>query len=130
MENTLENKAKFFALYFMQRVYNNSNYPENKNTLLDYALLSYTDKAEYLELKPLSSISEEDAIELAKIENDFTDPIRRGKAIIRFFEYSSYRHYTCGRMIDFLRSRGYALPWMGLSVEKLIEYGWIKLKED
>ena len=28
---------------------------------------------------------------------------------------------------DYLRSKGYALPWMGLSVEEMIEAGWIKL---
>jgi hypothetical protein len=31
---------------------------------------------------------------------------------------------------DYLRSKGYALPWMDLSVEDLVEYGWIKLKEN
>ena len=30
--------------------------------------------------------------------------------------------------IDYLRSKGYALPYMDLSVEDLISYGWIKLK--
>ncbi|WGQ15544.1 hypothetical protein [Sphingobacterium faecium] len=30
---------------------------------------------------------------------------------------------------DFLRSKGYALPFMGLTVEKQIEYGWIKILE-
>lgn len=33
-------------------------------------------------------------------------------------------------VIDYLRSKGYALPWMGLSVEQQIEFGWIKLKEN
>jgi hypothetical protein len=28
---------------------------------------------------------------------------------------------------DYLRSKGYALHWMDLSVEDLVEYGWIKL---
>jgi len=30
---------------------------------------------------------------------------------------------------QYLQSKGYALPYMGLSVEQLIEYGWIKLKD-
>jgi hypothetical protein len=29
---------------------------------------------------------------------------------------------------DYLRSKGYALPFMGLSVEQQISYGWVKLK--
>jgi hypothetical protein len=31
---------------------------------------------------------------------------------------------------DYLRSKGYALHWMDLSVKDLVEYGWIKLKEN
>lgn len=31
---------------------------------------------------------------------------------------------------DYLRSKGYALPFMGISVETMIEKGWIKLKEE
>lgn len=29
--------------------------------------------------------------------------------------------------MDWLRSRGYAIPWMGLSIEEMVEAGWIKL---
>ena len=32
--------------------------------------------------------------------------------------------------LDYLRSKGYAVPYMDLSVEDLVEYGWIKLKEN
>lgn len=28
---------------------------------------------------------------------------------------------------DFYRSKGYAVPWLGLSVDKMVEFGWIKL---
>lgn len=31
---------------------------------------------------------------------------------------------------DYLRSKGYVLPYMDLSVEDLIEYNWVKLKEN
>ena len=34
------------------------------------------------------------------------------------------------KMSDYLRTKCYALPWMDLSVEDLIEYGWVKLKEE
>ena len=33
-------------------------------------------------------------------------------------------------VFDYLRSKGYALPWMDLLVEDLVEYGWVKLKEN
>ena len=31
--------------------------------------------------------------------------------------------------VDYLRNKGYALPWMNLSVQDMVDYGWIKLKE-
>lgn len=33
------------------------------------------------------------------------------------------------KVADYLRSKGYALPYMGISVEDQIKYGWIKLTE-
>lgn len=32
-------------------------------------------------------------------------------------------------VIDFLRSRGYAIPWHGISVIQLVKFGWVKLRE-
>lgn len=36
-------------------------------------------------------------------------------------------HLSCAYLCDYFRAKGYALPFMGISVNKLIEYGWIKL---
>lgn len=160
LENTLENKAKFFALYWGQRVM-----LEEMSSNLYYCKPSKESdfNLNYLELKPLSSISDEDAIEVAKIMT-FHDGkgliIERKKngEIEMYDRYNDEPHflntlffvpdpfeifsrddnrnwfqYDAERFLevtDFLRSRGYAISWMGLSVEKLIEYGWIKLKED
>jgi len=33
-------------------------------------------------------------------------------------------------MCDYLRSKGYAVDWMGLTVNQMINYGWIKLQEE
>ncbi|TDO21917.1 hypothetical protein [Pedobacter duraquae] len=177
MENTLENKAKFFAQYFAQVVYNNRNYPEEKTQKLDSTLMSYTDKYDFLTLKTLLSIADEDLIHVARLAHerpghDFkvtrnkdifyvqTDYDRVGInyfismmpryasvcATMNFAKYKDegFKSYTINigkvnlsserpiayiAIVDYLRSKGYALPWMGLSVEKQIEYGWIKLKE-
>ncbi|MDV3490968.1 hypothetical protein CMV03_07160 [Elizabethkingia anophelis] len=65
-----------------------------------------------------------------------TSNIKHGKMIAQHFakEYNPTGLIqislisTVSRIIDYLRSRGYALPWMEISVQKLIEYGWVKLK--
>lgn len=162
MENTLENKAKLFALYYGQTVLMHKHFNNDIPCTIMYS--SFQDEAlqwEYLELKPLSSISDEDAIEVAKIMT-FHDGkgliIERKKhgEIEMYDRYNDEPHflntlffvpdpfeifsrddnrnwfqYDAERILevtDFLRSRGYALPWMGLSVEKLVNRGWVKLK--
>lgn len=102
----------------------------------------------YLILKPLSSISDEDAIDGAiilqgiKKDNEILD-IKRYDDFISFsiihngcnfktcysFFYQASKPATLSqKYVDFLRSRGYALPFMGLSVEELVDRGWVKLK--
>ena len=48
------------------------------------------------------------------------------------FGYSSVTidaEKTSYEYIDWLRFHGFATAWMGLEIPKLIEYGWIKLKD-
>lgn len=37
--------------------------------------------------------------------------------------------YRVPHLLDYLRSKGFALPFMGISVEEMVQAGWIKLKE-
>lgn len=80
MENNIQNKAKFFAQYWGQHILRFSlvdvNSPNSKPT--DVVLPTWVSYKEYnywsvlngyLELKPLSSITDEDAIEVATIYN-------------------------------------------------------------
>ena len=60
-----------------------------------------------IELKPLAQMSDEDK------EHAY---------------WPVYPTHVCVMNIDYLRSKGYALPWLGLSVEEMIEAGWIKIK--
>ena len=63
-QNTLENKAKFFAQYWEQHVlYFSSDFLRK----IDNLTLDSIENDDYLELKPLSQISDEDAIEVSKI---------------------------------------------------------------
>ncbi|MGN0003343.1 MAG: hypothetical protein ACI35V_07905 [Sphingobacterium composti] len=132
MENTLENKAKFFALYFGIHCLRHEelpNIPALPITNIDLCRPGL--EAEYLELKPLPSISDEDAIEVAKVMKvDIYDQLK--EQIITYI-HGCIAHFNCKgdmsfRISDFLRSKGYALPWMGLSVEELVNIGWVKLK--
>jgi hypothetical protein len=83
-----------------------------------------------IKLKPLSKISDEDAVGIPSIPN------RTTLELLDYFckkDHLVACEYLLGSLTpqdyDYLRSRGYALPWMGISVEKMIEAGWIKLEE-
>ena len=107
-ENTLENKAKFFAQYWGQHVlYFTSDFLRK----IDNLTLDSVENDDFLELKPISKISDEEVINLG---------------------YGNILHLKSNldRNIDQLRNLGFAVPWMDLEIEDLIDYGWIKLKED
>lgn len=161
MENNLENKAKFFAIYLDQEVYCIEGWNRGAMICDAHKLVKeefyYLNKS-FLMLKPLSLISDEDAIGVAEIvcpemfKFAGNDPIQierqeewltvsRKRNInsvdIDFFgyttcqnEYIDYKRNSVGttHAVDYMRSRGYALPFMGLSVEELVNRGWVKLK--
>lgn len=101
MNNTLKNKAKFFALYWGQKVLHQNRYKYNPRCVNEHSFSSYHSWAsldeDYLLLKPLSNFA------------------------IKYLADSPDHYY---------RTEGYALPWCGISVEQQIEYGWIKLIEN
>jgi hypothetical protein len=66
MENTIENKAKFFAHYWLQEVLID-NIGKKRYVAIQVAAGWCGMNKSYLELKHLSSITDEDALELAKI---------------------------------------------------------------
>lgn len=161
MENILENKAKFFALYWGQNI---QSYKLTYSWKRDVKVNGYA--SGYLTLKPLSTVTDEDAIEVLKIfgqynsgyvyqfitktnswketfrqvyTNDlYKDGGHQGiDAITVHCNFTdkglhalhSNRDETYWRALDFLRSKGYVLPWMGLSVAEMVKSGWVKLKE-
>ena len=119
-----ESKARFFALYWNQLVmrcegdnFLITNIPERWST------------AHWLELTSLQDITDEDAIEVVKIVRPAIPYILNPKNARPFCEgYLSIDNGISSLVADYLRSCGYALPYMGLSVEEMIEAGWIKLK--
>jgi len=141
MENNLENKANFFAQYWGQEVL----IDESIDALLEVCLNDLLNvKIEnnncYLKLKPLSKISDEDLLEMLRLYNstmtdadlksltiedklDISDCLL-GKADIAQNETSPLVYLA---VYDFLRSKSYALPYMGLSVEEQVERGWVRL---
>lgn len=156
IQNTLGNKAKFFAQYWGQKVViwnKNLNILPKRNILINEV-----DEMDILELTPLSQITDEDAKEITTIceekyilsrgtkdgfrietasslsgDNQDRSIYYSKDGIVLFYNDgnwggSGYKVVNTLKIYDYLRSKGYALPWMDLTIEDLIEYGWIKLK--
>ena len=147
-QNTLENKARFFAQYFGQHVlYFSSDFLRK----IDNLTLDSVENDDYLELKPLSQISDEDVIQgITYLYNITREALGEILEIKHYYTFSSIttieigcnfktsrsiHHWSGTKKIgsfeaDYFRSKGYALHYMDLSVEDLVEYGWVKLKEE
>lgn len=133
-----QNKAKFFAQYWGQKIVKD----KASQILFISPNINMEHDSWFLELKPLSSISDEDAEEIGKLYGGFyqtSEDLQDYKdhvylALIEDDEeaYNMWDHIgfqDMSHVTDYLRSRGYALPWMGLSVEEMVDAGWIKLTE-
>jgi len=117
MENNIDNKEIFFALYYNQEVLRIKGW--GRLLLLDsYKFLpeEKTIQKSTLELTSLSDITDEDLLLLKcnrkvwEMYEDFPD------------------EWLSALAFDILRSKGYALPFMGIDVESLVSWNWVKLK--
>ena len=75
----------------------------------------------FLQLKPISKITDEDAISMYRgLERNYesSNQFLEDYKSIGFLEQSE---------VDFLRSKGYAVPYMEYSVDELVKIGWVQL---
>lgn len=129
-ENKPEEKAKYFAQYWGQECLFSGRSEQKEPYKANYSGFQMLDKYPeicYLQLKPLSSISDEDAIEVAMIESpDLKESHYKGFGQYLINNLSTSIVNNKIAIADFLRSRGYLLPYRDLSVEELINIGWAK----
>lgn len=123
MENTLENKAKFFAQYLFQDVLVKQDGHNWKETLGHWACTISGVQDHHLQLKPLSAISDEDFNKIVEIKESHNLPgtMIKGSLSHKFFIQPQ---------IDYLRGKGYLLPFNGLSEEELLNRGWAVLEQE
>ena len=139
-EITTEIRERIFALYWGQNVaYHNTHHYLTVGVRIDNILIPYSEKHHML-LTPLSAITDEHAIEVAEIVSCWDD----GASPLDVDDVSEWidevmsgncataADYVSGEQIlqltDFLRSKGYALPAFGYSVDELVQAKIFKLK--
>jgi hypothetical protein len=122
-----QSKVKLFALYWGQKIIRDNT--TDKFFPVDGANISFELEDAWLQLKPLSAISDEDAIKVGRLNPVMDNDLLVGKSICHWLDKRGTNRDITFEAVDYLRSKGYALPWMGLSVEEMVEAGWIKLIE-
>ena len=127
MENTTENKLKFFALYYGQDVLRHKKWKLASDKIS--GISSLLSKNYYLELRYIESITDEECIELERIlkENINTSEMA---IICRIQDL----HINISKLLqiesEFLRSKGFLVPFMNLTTDQIIEFGWAKIKDN
>jgi hypothetical protein len=124
-EINLDNKAKLFALYWGCEVmrYNDSDgdeYWEKQIFPIDSHNIRCSLDLMHLRLHPIASITDEDHLEVmfARFDSQPLSSFKKGKY---------YLPHLNAKQLDYLRSKGYALPWLDLSVVDLVICGWIQI---
>ena len=141
MRPELNNKLKerLFAQYWgcISEVTKSNFYPKKAGdksiidgSIIDNYLKNYKLKMAVL-LRPLSSITDEEAIEVADIVGLLIATKDKRKTLVDYLNNEMSREFESlgSHAVDYLRSKGFALPFMGYSVEELINAGFIKLTE-
>lgn len=134
MENTIENKTKLFLVYalhktdFIMKKFDPKVWKEQQPKAL-FLLTQYPNivfRNAKLELRRIESITEEE-LKLFYIQAlDEKIPYKNVGDFLGQME--SFGFFT-SHEADILRDLGIAIEYAGLSVEKMIEYGWIKLMD-
>lgn len=146
-ELTKELKEKFVTQYWGQKVAIYKSDTAIKLVVGHHSVnINDIDK---VVLKSLYAITDEDAIEVARLlygdSNDFEIEFNSAgitsvspfglpcygptvnihwNGVLNYERANSEDYYFA---YQYLQSKGYALPWMGYSVEELVEAGWVKL---
>ena len=139
MENNSENKLKFFAHYFGQRVLKNKNLnePFNKDVIYDMFFDSYVNKNHkffYLELRSIESITDAECVYYYNMfcpDLYIDDNLKIYAFKNRLNHILEYKLFNCLELqeIDWLRSKGFLLPFMNLTTDQILEFGWAKIKD-
>jgi hypothetical protein len=135
MENE---KERYFAAHWGQEVAMVAWPPKGTkivpldDTVYSFLGLPVIHCADYLELTSLSDITDEDAIEVGLIHHPRKKPLPHHKTVGRRLvnEFLSGVYNLRLDEADYLRSKSYALPFNGKSVEKLIELGWLRVTKE
>lgn len=135
-------KSRFFAQYYGQEILRWHQWIETTNNgKVDLSIPAIEKEGWFIELKHLSQINDEDCIfigtnilaiptglinyehKVVYVKNVITNQLNKNITHIGK-ENVIYSNFY---LLDFLRSKGYAVPFMEYSIDDLISFGWVQL---
>ena len=116
--NWYDIKLRFIAQYWGQNV---GEYVGRNDATIN---MNTINQIKSLFLKPLSKITKDD-LEFIYQNEKINTPID-GKDIFLTDKLANFAESDV-YLTDYLRSQGYALPFMECSIDDMISFGWIKL---
>lgn len=131
-ENNLANKIAFMAQYWGQKVVLVRRFPFSKDDNIQTLNATHLG-TDTLLLTPIDQITDahlQETLSILKtfvIRDETTNPITK-EDIINDIDSGKPVLHILQPVLDYLRSKGFAVPWRDLSVEDLVSYGWVKLK--
>ena len=131
LELTPELKERFFAQYWGQKVLHVNDESEmNYLFEVDKGTFQLNLSGCYLVLRELPAITPEESIDLTLLSFPEISELQNEKKGVELLwnTLNSIRDSSNWLSTwDYLRCKGFALPFMGHSVEELVNAGWIKL---
>ncbi|MFD2600185.1 hypothetical protein ACFSQ3_14600 [Sphingobacterium corticis] len=154
MDNTLENKAKFFAQYWDQTVLMNIGHPFKGDNTPDNWYKKF--EHDYLLLKSLSAISDEQAIECCRYKSDLSFFTKKKWEVVRhehhiileskrsahsfsidlvsgdveFYNNDELEVTISDTTKDYLRGESFLVPFYDLDKEEILNRGWAVLEQE
>jgi len=137
MKDNSENKLRFFYQYGGQNVLKNDKYPEVSflNGFFFFNNATYIENY-HLELRSIDSITDEECVELFDLKypqyNDWNFKSKLGTiehhvlhSLVSSMNYQNESYF----LIDWLRSKSFLVPFMNLTTEQILSFGWAKIKD-
>lgn len=128
---TQEEKEQYFAAHWSVPCINNEQWIWRNND--KFKDLPYgSDISEcYAELISIADITDQHAIELGIISlgDDYDENVSDLECMKYCRDEIISSKILSVKEADYLRSKGYAIDWMGYTVEQLCDFGWLKLKQ-
>ena len=124
MINNLKNKTLFYSLFQGQYILNSDFH------FLDIHCLDITEN-DFITLKSIDKITKEDFLNITLLIEpnsdivDFKEDFVLTQKIINEFKWFIYESNTPEVVMNYLRSRGFAVSLPGVKLDIFIDYKWV-----